>query len=269
MSNLMQIDEYFIQIEGREIYAKRFLRSKDKHRPTIVFLHDALGSVAQWKNYPELILEKTDCNVLLYDRFGHGLSSAEPIAPNELFLDKEALVILPEVLHYLSISDPILYGHSDGGTIALIYASHILSKGLILEAAHVLVEKETREGVLQTSMQKEELVEKLKKYHGKKAVDLFSYWSKLWTGDLMLSWNIEHILKRIDIPTLIIQGANDNYGTREQVDRISAGVVGEVEVLWLEQCSHFPHKEKTDEVLDKVGDFISRIRSMDKLRPEK
>jgi pimeloyl-ACP methyl ester carboxylesterase len=236
----MQIDEYFIQIEGREIYAKRFLRNRDKHTPTIVFLHDALGSVAQWKDYPRRILNETKCNVLLYDRFGHGLSSAEPIAPDERFLDKEALVILPEVLHHFSISHPILYGHSDGGTIAMIYASRIHSSGLILEAAHVLVEKETREGVLQTSMQKDTLVAKLNKYHGEKALDLFNYWSNLWTSDLMLSWNIEHVLNRIDIPTLIIQGANDNYGTREQVNRISEGVSGNVEVLWLEHCSHFP-----------------------------
>lgn len=258
MSDLMQIDEYFIEIEGRKIWTRQILRNKEESSPTIVFLHDALGSVAQWKNFPDRLGEIVGCNVVLYDRFGHGLSAAEPVPPDEFFLDREALVILPEVLHLLNVKNPVLYGHSDGGTIALIYASCINSTALILEAAHVLVEDITREGVLKTSMQKDELIPKLEKYHGDKAQNLFKFWSDLWSGDLMQSWNIEHVLKRIDIPTAIIQGVEDNYGSLAQVDKIAKGVTGPVFTYLMESCGHFPHKENPEKVLEYVNEFVER-----------
>lgn len=255
----MRIDEKFIEIKGRKLWTKQFIQDLSDQVDTIVFLHDALGSVAQWKDFPERIAEITGLNVMLYDRFGHGLSDAEPKPPDQSFLDREALVILPEVLHQLKIFDPILYGHSDGGTIALIYAAHIRTKALILEAAHVLVEELTQQGVRETAKNKDYLVPKLEKYHGKKARDLFSYWSGIWSGDLMKDWNIEHILERIDVPTLIMQGEQDNYGSPEQVRKIADGITGSIEILMIEDCGHSPYKDKTEVIVPRIADFISGI----------
>jgi pimeloyl-ACP methyl ester carboxylesterase len=254
----MQFNERFIEVEGRKIWTKSVLQEDSEYLPTIVFLHDALGSVEQWKDFPIRLGELTGLNVMMYDRFGHGLSDPEPLPPDNDFLDHEALVILPEVLYQLEISKSILLGHSDGGTIALIYAAHINTQALILEAAHVLVEEITRQGVLQATKSEVTLVPKLRKYHGDKATALFKYWSDLWSSDLMKDWNIEHILERVDMPTLVIQGEDDNYGTLSQVQKIRDGVGGECETLILPDCSHAPHKEWPEIVIAKINSFIGR-----------
>ena len=172
----MQVDEKFIEIDGRQLWTKCIYQDKPEEVPTIVFLHDALGSIAQWKDYPEKLGNITGLNVMIYDRFGHGRSDPEPHPPDDYFLDREALVILPEVLYQLEIKDTILLGHSDGGTIAIIYAAHINTQALILEAAHVLVEPITIAGVKETAKSESILVPKLEKYHGDKAGSLFRYW---------------------------------------------------------------------------------------------
>jgi len=256
----MQIDEHFIRIDGRKLWTRQIIRKDVENSPTFVLLHDALGSVAQWKDFPEKISDNLAVNVLVYDRFGHGLSDPELSSPDESFLDREALVILPEVLHQMDIQSPILYGHSDGGTIALIYASRINTRSIILEAAHVMIEEITRKGVQEMMKQKEDIIPLLEKYHGDKTLNLFDYWSGLWSGERMEAWNIEHVLKRIDIPTMIIQGDKDNYGTEVQVEKIRTGISGESNVLMIADCGHAPHKEKTEQVLEGLASFISEYK---------
>jgi pimeloyl-ACP methyl ester carboxylesterase len=258
MPDLMQIDEHFIEIDGRQLFTKKFIADDDGIAPTIVLIHDALGSIAQWKDFPEKLCSLTGLNVFLYDRFGHGQSASEPLPPDENFLDREALVILPEVLYQVGIDRTILYGHSDGGTIAMIYASQVNTSALVLEAAHVLSEEITRKGVRETSKKREELVLKLQKYHGDKAADLFAYWSNLWSGEVMKDWNIEYVLKRIDTPTLIIQGELDNYGTLAQVEKIRSGITGQSTVLIIEQCGHAPHKDQPGLVLENIKTFLNQ-----------
>jgi pimeloyl-ACP methyl ester carboxylesterase len=255
----MQIKEKYLELNGRKLWIRLVLMNPPDSdaAATLVFLHDALGSVAQWKDFPDRVAQATGFNVLTYDRFGHGLSDAEPRPPDQTFLDREALVVLPELLHLLKIYHPVLYGHSDGGTIALIYAAYIKTTALLLEAAHIMVEDITREGVLATSAQKEVLLPKLTKYHGDKAEDLFNYWSGIWSGDLMKDWNIQHILSRIDVPTLIFQGEQDNYGTSEQVNRIAQGISGPSKVFMLENCGHTPHKEYPDELVKQIVTFFN------------
>ena len=252
----MQSEHFHLDINREKIWVKRIRSAAGEDIPTVVLLHDALGSVAQWKDFPERIAEQTGYPVLAYDRVGHGLSSPRRNGIDPGFLDREALVHLPEILHQLKIDKPVLYGHSDGGTIAIIYAARIRTRGLILEAAHILTEEKTREGVLQTTGERDHILPKLRKYHGEKALPLFSDWAGLWSGKLMVDWNIGYLLDRIDCPTLLLQGLDDNYATEEQVKQIEKGLKGPARVTLLESCGHSPHREKADLVLEEIRSFL-------------
>ena len=254
----MQCEHRHLSVNGDRIWVKLVNPAQKEHLPTIVLLHDALGSVAQWKDFPEQIHERTGCPVMLYDRAGHGLSSPRKNGMTPAFLDREALIILPELLHQLNIETPILFGHSDGGTIALIYAAKIRTHALILEAAHIMTEELTRQGVLQLANEKEKIIDKLRKYHGDKAIALFDGWVDLWSGEWMMQWNIAYLLERIDCPTLIIQGEEDNYGTDRQVQKIERGIKGWTQVCLLESCGHTPHREYPEKVLQNVRLFLDR-----------
>jgi len=255
----MQIREEYIELEGKKIWTRMFIHPDSTQIPTLVFLHDALGSVDQWKDFPEQVAEQSGLNVLVYDRLGHGLSDENGFEKGHSFFDKEALIYLPALLKKFDIYDPILYGHSDGGTIALIYASKVKTRALVLEAAHIMVEDLTRRGVLETVESREKIVAKLQKYHGRKSKDLFDNWATLWSGDLMKDWNIEHLLSRIDVPSLIIQGRDDNYGSLEQVEKIAEKITGLNYKLLLDNCGHNPHGEKPEEVIKEINTFFKNI----------
>ena len=253
----MQIESKYIDIQAKKLWTKHITHNNGSDSDTIVFLHDALGSIEQWKDFPERIAERTGYDILLYDRLGHGESDPNDQKLDNRFFDREALMVLPELLKKLEISHPVLYGHSDGGTIALIYSSVIQTKALILEAAHILVEEETKAGVIKTSKNRNDLVSKLEKYHGKKAVKLFDEWSSLWSGELMNDWNIEYLLNRIDVPVLIIQGEEDEYATLEQVRRIAHGISSESELYMPKGVGHTPHKEISEDLLNRIESYFN------------
>jgi len=256
----MQIKEEYIKFQDTRLWTKRFVHEKNSEDSWLVFLHDALGSVEQWKDFPEKLAGESGFNVLLYDRLNHGKSDEHETVNDHQFFDHESLIILPALLKKLAISDPILYGHSDGGTIALIYASKFRTKALLLEAAHIMVEDITRKGVINTAKSRGVLLSKLRKYHGDKSEMLFDTWMNLWSGDSMKDWNIEYLLSSIKAPVLIMQGRDDNYGTLEQVKKISSGIDHECQELVLEDCGHHPHKELPEEIVDKVNKFLNAIQ---------
>ncbi|MEY4934502.1 MAG: hypothetical protein RIS64_861 [Bacteroidota bacterium] len=223
---------------------------------TIVFLHEGLGSVAQWRDFPRLIGESCGCNVLMYDRFGHGKSSATVEKRGVDYLEKEAWDILYPLLQHYGIKNPILVGHSDGGSIALLYASRFPVKKLITEAAHIFVETVTLEGIHQAIAQKAFLMDKLKVYHGDKTEALWSAWADTWLSDDFNSWNIEAHLKKITCPSLIIQGENDPYGTNLQVERTVLGIGAHAKALLIPKIGHTPHYEAKQIVLESIIEFI-------------
>ena len=226
--------------------------------PTLVFLHDALGSIAQWGGFPLKLALRTGLKAVVYDRLGHGKSSPLDHARNQEYLHREALEILPELLKELRIQQPILIGHSDGGSIALIYAAYHRPTAVITEAAHVFVEDITLEGIRSAYTRRKSLLQQLRKYHGDKTDSLFQAWYKTWLNPKFRNWNLEGLLSRIQCPTMAIQGRQDQYGTEEQIERIIKGIGPEASPLWIEQCGHIPHREAEEAVLSSTAMFIEK-----------
>jgi pimeloyl-ACP methyl ester carboxylesterase len=229
-------------------------------RPTIVFLHDSLGCIELWRDFPNKLGQLTKCNVLVYDRQGYGQSGPFTTSKrNNDYLEREADVLL-EVLEVGKIETAILFGHSDGGSIALIFAAKYPSKvaGIITEGAHIFVEDETLDGIRQAvkAYQTTNLKAGLEKYHGNKTGDVFWSWAGTWLSDEFRTWNIEGHLPLITCPVLIIQGEEDEYGTLKQLEGIANKIAGVSTQLILPDVTHTPHKEAPETVLQKSVEFV-------------
>jgi pimeloyl-ACP methyl ester carboxylesterase len=249
----------FLQAGGHEIAYRRISGMADK--PVIVFLHEGLGCMKQWKDFPSLLCKATGLPGLMYDRYGYGESEIIREERNPDFLRKEACEILPEILEKLNIEEKIiLFGHSDGGTIALFYASCFPERlhSIISVAPHVILEEVSFNGIKSAvkAFHESDLEEKLAKYHGDKTRPMFESWTNLWLSEKVYNWDMAEELKRITTPALIIQGDNDNYGSFRQVETICNLVQGKVHGLYLKNCGHFPHYEHKETILREVSAFI-------------
>ena len=251
-----------IDVKGNKLYIEH--HSPFEGRPTIVFLHDSLGSVQLWRDFPAKLSEVTGCNILVYDRLGYGKS--DPMPTHERPVNYMALEadVLNELLLEIEpdIEDVILFGHSDGGTIALIMAAVYPEwvRAIICEAGHIFVEDITLKGVYDAwdAYKTTNLAERLQKYHGDKVEMLFKAWTETWTRDDYRTWNIEHLLKHITAPLLFIQGESDEYGTLDQVEKTVTQVSGSAEKYIIPGVGHTPHKEVPELVLKKVTEFIGK-----------
>jgi len=233
-------------------------------RPTLVFLHEGLGSVEQWREFPEQLCQRTGCPGLVYDRLGYGKSSPMPHPRTIHYLHRAALVELPQVIEALLPGRPfVLIGHSDGGSISLIFGAEQSPwlKGIITEAAHVLVEQVSVDGVAKAAAAFAEgkLKRALVRYHGDKTEVLFNAWATTWQSPWFGAWNIEYLLPAISVPMLVLQGRDDQYGTAAQVEAIVARAAGRVTPALLEDCAHAPHLEFPRLVLDLMTCYINRI----------
>jgi pimeloyl-ACP methyl ester carboxylesterase len=234
--------------------------STDEHSTTLVFLHEGLGSIAQWRDFPLAVSLATGLPTVIYERGGHG--NADPLdRPRSAnYLHEEALQSLPEVLRKLKIDDVILIGHSDGGSIALIFAAVWPDKvrGIITEAAHVFVEEVTLAGIREAVRiyTTTDLPDRLSKYHGSNTEKAFRGWSDTWLSPAFRDWNIEQCLPGVRCPVLAIQGRDDEYGTPAQVEAIVNGVSGPVKPLILTDCGHVPHHQARERVLAEMTRFI-------------
>lgn len=237
--------------------------SMAKDRPTIIFLHDSLGCIELWRDFPHRLGEATNCNIFIYDRQGYGQSI--PFTNRDRskdYLELEADV-LSELMEQCQIKEAILFGHSDGGSIGLITAAKYPSKirGLITEGAHVFVEEITLKGIRKAVevYENANLKERLQKYHGKKTDTVFWAWAKTWLSDDFRTWNIERFLSQITCPLLVIQGEQDEYGTLAQVNSIIRQVSGKADSLIIPFIGHTPHKETNSVVLTQSASFINRL----------
>lgn len=229
---------------------------------TIVFLHDSLGCITLWRDFPKRLSEKTNCNILIYDRLGYGKSGGFLKTERDHFYMEDEADMLNAILSELSIENPIIFGHSDGGSIALIFAGkYQKAKAIITVGAHIFVEEITLEGirVAEQAYKTTNLKEKLEKYHGDNTEALFHAWTDTWQNESFRNWNIEHFLPGIVCPALIIQGEEDEFGTLKQVERTVAQISGRAEAFVIPNAKHTPHKEVPDVVLDKCVDFIKSL----------
>jgi pimeloyl-ACP methyl ester carboxylesterase len=229
--------------------------------PGLVFLHEGLGSMGLWREFPDDLVEATRRRGLVYSRAGHGWS--EPLRERRTpdFLHHEALVVLPRLLDELEMVEPILVGHSDGASIALIHtgAGHRVS-GLVLLAPHVFVEPESIAGIeaARVRFETSDMVERLARHHHDPQ-STFRGWNDIWLDPVFRDWNIEDSLPSIHCPVLLIQALDDEYGTMAQLDVIERGVSGAVERLVLPDGGHSPHVAHAKQVTATITRFVNRL----------
>src|SRR5690554_3131277 len=252
----------YIKLNGKELFIHYNQVFPD--RPTLVFLPDSLGCVKLWRDFPQKFAEPAQCNLLVYDRLGYGGSEAMPTYHRENDYMEAEVEVLNDLLGELNITEAILFGHSDGGTLALLaaglYPNRI--KAVICEAAHIFVEEETLKGIYQVikDYQNTDLAERLAKYHGDKTEAVFKAWTQTWTSKDFRPWNIEHFLPKITCPLLFIQGEKDEFGTLNQVEKTLSQVSGKTQKLIIPNLGHTPHKENPKLVIKKTLAFIDKCQ---------
>ena len=229
--------------------------------PPIVFLHEGLGSLAMWKDFPQKIADATGCEAVVFSRAGYGRSDPAKLSRDTRYMHDEGLHVLPAFLTALGLERPILFGHSDGASIALICAGGTATQlsGVVVMAPHVLVEDISVESIAQAKVawQTTDLPARLGKYHADVEAAFWG-WNDIWLHPDFRAWNIEEYLPGIAVPVLAIQGEDDEYGTMAQIDRIAAQT-RDVELVKLADCRHSPHKDQPEAVIEAVGDFVARI----------
>ena len=217
--------------------------------PTLVFVHEGLGSLSAWRDFPAALAAATGCAAVVFSRAGYGRSPRMPAPWPVEFMHHEAAALRLD-------DDVILVGHSDGASIALIYAAAHPVRALVLEAPHVFVEDKTVAAIARLG---DDVRARLAKHHDH-ADELFDAWRDVWLRPAFRRWNIEAILARVHAPTLVIQGDDDEYGTVAQVDAIRRQLGAPCETLMLPACGHSPHRDQRERTLAAMSDFIRRRR---------
>ncbi len=235
----------------------------DPALPYLVFLHEGLGCTAMWREFPQLLCKATGCPGLVYDRLGYGKSSPIPERRTIHYLHASALEELPKLLHSVIPQTPfILIGHSDGGSISLIYGAERPSflRGIISEAAHVFVDQATIAGIKNAvEAWAQGKLKGLAHFHGEKTETVFKAWSETWLSEWFKHWNIEYLLPSIAVPLLVIHGKNDQYGLQDQAECIALHSAGHAQLEIIADCAHTPHAEAQPLVLGFMSDFIAQV----------
>ena len=244
-------------IDGHWLEAAK-IEARHSTLPTIVMLHEGLGSVAHWKDFPARLAEETGAGIFVYSRYGHGGSDALEEPRSVSYMHYEAHVVLPEILQKASIVRPLLLGHSDGASIAILYAGTFPESpvGLILEAPHVFLEDITVSSIAQARVLYNETdrPKRLGRYHAN--VDpLFWGWNNIWLDPRFRDWNIESFLDSIRCPVLVLQGTQDEYGTAKQIDAIQRRIPSALAIM-LDGCKHAPHREGSEATLSAISRFL-------------
>jgi len=228
-------------------------------RPTIVFLHEGLGSVALWRDFPAAVARRANANAVVYSRAGNGFSPVLGRSRQPSYMHDEALSVLPALLAELQIERPILIGHSDGGSIALIYAgAHPAEvRALVVLAPHVFVEDLSLRSIaaMRQTYETTDLPQRMARYHADAAATFYG-WNDVWLAPEFRSWNIESSCEKIAAPLLAIQGTDDKYGTPAQLDAIAARTHGQTDCVLLARCGHAPHVDRREFVESLVADWL-------------
>lgn len=233
-------------------------------KPTLIFLHDSLGSTQLWRDFPKEVAEKTNCNLFIYDRQGYGKSSPFVIEKRTITYMHDEADFLNALVKQFNFKEIILFGHSDGGTIALLYAAkyHENLKGIIVVGSHIIVEDVTLNGIRAAKIAYKEtnLAERLAKYHGDNTQKVFEMWTETWLEPDFMNFDIRKELKTIECPTLVIQGIDDEFGTMKQVDGILENVKSRIESYIVPNAKHTPYKENKLPTLEKTIAFIDTLQ---------
>lgn len=253
----------FLAIDGRRLECVRLGPPPDD-APTLVFLHEGLGSCSAWRDFPARLAEATGWGALLYSRAGYGASDPVSLPRPVSYLHDEARD-LPRVLDAAQVARAVLFGHSDGASIALLHAGlggDPRIEALVLEAPHVFVEDCAVESIRRIGEEyaTTDLRDRLARHHGGNVDVAFHGWNRVWLDSVFRSWNIEACLPGIRVPVLVFQGDADPYGTLRQVTAIQRGVGGSVGVEVLAGCGHSPHRERPEAVISRTKRFLAELR---------
>jgi pimeloyl-ACP methyl ester carboxylesterase len=255
--------ELNIAIDGRRIEAEWRGPPPDK-APTLVLLHEGLGCVAMWRDFPRTLAERTGYGVLTYSRPGYGASDPVRRLRTLRYMDEEAFDVLPAVLDRAGVRKVILVGHSDGASIATIYAGgrqDFRVRGLALMAPHFFVEDLSIRSILaaKEAYQQGDLRERLRRYHGDNVDTAFYQWNAAWLDPGSRNWRIDDHLTHVRVPILIVQGADDQYGTTAQIALAEQETYCPVDALVLTNCRHSPHLDQGEATLSAIADFAYRV----------
>ena len=251
----------FITAGGHRLEYRRIAGARGD-APTLIFLHEGLGSVALWRDFPDQVAAATGAPALIYSRYGYGKSDKLEADRTVDYMHVEALEVLPELRRQLGLDDVVLIGHSDGASIALIHAGAARwpVRGVIVEAPHVFTEKIGLRSIeiAKAAFETTDLKSRLGRYHDDPA-GAFWGWNRIWLDPDFRAWNIESYLLGIRCPVLAIQGAEDEYGTLAQLDAIARSVAGRFERLVLANCKHSPHRDQELAVREAMARFIASV----------
>jgi pimeloyl-ACP methyl ester carboxylesterase len=229
-------------------------------RPTCVFLHEGLGSTGLWRDFPDRVARRLGARALVYSRAGYGRSSALTTSRRTDYMHVEALDVLPRLLNKLGIERPLLIGHSDGASIALIFAAHHAASvaAVVLLAPHVFVEPITLLSIarLSETYETSDLRKNLGLHHDH-VDDAFRGWAGTWLSPQFSSWTLGSEVVRLAVPTLLIQGADDKFGTLAQLDAFGAATNADVTRLVIRNCGHSPQRDQPNLVIDSIATFAA------------
>lgn len=246
-----------VQVDGRHVDAEQL--PGDASRRPVVLLHEGLGSIGLWRDFPVALQQASGRSIVVYSRPGHGRSEPPVEAREAAFFAHEADVVLPAVLAAFSARDPVLVGHSDGGTIALLHAARHDATAVVAMAPHVFVETGQLEGIREAvaAFEGGDMRERMSRHHDDPD-HVFRSWSDLWLDPAFASWSIESELETVTVPLLLVHGEDDHYGSVQQLVRIERRVRGPVRRAIL-PTGHSPHLDRPDLVLAEVVAFLERV----------
>ena len=261
----LPVRELTITVAGRQIAAR--IWGEMTAQSVIVLLHEGLGSISMWRDFPSDLAAATGCSVLAYDRFGYGQSDPQSLPWSLDYMHHEALVHLPEILRAAGIERVILLGHSDGASIALIHAGGTQNfglRGLVLIAPHLFVEDVSIRSIeaAREAYRSGDLRARLARHH-RDPDHAFLGWNGAWLDPGFRDWRIDEYVPTIRVPVLAVQGDADEYGTEAQLAPLLSDAYCPVAVHWLAGAAHAPHLTHRAAVLDRVVPFVARIRRLD------
>lgn len=259
---IVETEDRYLTTEHGDVFSRRW-RTGSRKTP-IVLMHDSLGCVELWRDFPEQLAAATARDVIAYDRLGFGHSAAHPGGWSNHFIRDEAERFFPKVWQALDIEHFIALGHSVGGIMAASLAAHHPHhcRALVTIAALAFVEDRTRQGIrqAQATFAESGQLERLRKYHGSKAEWILSAWIDTWLSDSHADWTLEDSAPNITCPLLTIHGLQDEYGSVAHPQRVSALASGDRQALLLEGCQHVPHREQPERVIKTIAGFLQAIR---------
>ena len=244
-----------IELDGRRVEYEEL--GRERPGPALVFLHEGLGSVGLWGDFPARVAEAAGRRALIYSRAGNGWSDPPSTPRTPAFMHEEARVVLPRLLEAWGVEAPLLIGHSDGASIALIHAAEHPVSGVVAMAPHVFVEEMCLAEIRRAKARYEQegLRERMAAHHRDPDAAFYG-WNDVWLDPRFPAWNIEDLVAEVTAPVLLIQGSEDPYGTLAQIDSVAARVRGPVERVVL-PCRHAPHVQAPEQTLAAVREFVS------------